>query len=72
MQRRSATTGLIVEASRMIQDMVAVLFDLERGTAMRASGTASRMVASWRTMAARSMLEFAIFPLIFLTRLNLQ
>ena len=45
MQRRPATTGLIVEALCMLHEMVGVLFDLERGAAMRAVGTATRRVA---------------------------
>ena len=46
MQRRSATTGLIVDASRVLQEMVGVLSDPERGTAMFASGHTSKRIAS--------------------------
>ena len=60
MRRRSATTGLFVEASRVLQETVGVLSYLERGTSMRASGTDSRMVASWITRAASSRSEFVI------------
>ena len=46
MRRRSATTGLIVDASCVIQDTVDVLSDLERGAAMFALGHTSMRVAS--------------------------
>ena len=45
MQRRSATTELIIEALRMLQETVGLLSDPERGAAMRASGTAYGRVA---------------------------
>ena len=34
MRRRSTTTELIVDASRMLQETVCVLFDPERGVAI--------------------------------------
>ena len=57
MQRRSATTGLIVEASCVLHDMVGVLYVSERG--------AARSVASWRIRLARSRSELVIFPYSF-------
>ena len=52
MQRRSATTGFIVKALRVLHEMVGVLSDPERGTAMRVVGTAAMRVALWRTRTA--------------------
>ena len=65
MWRRSATTGLIVEASRVLQEMVGVLSNPEHDAAMRASRTASKRVASWITRAARFRLDFVMVTLIF-------
>ena len=62
MQGRYANTGLIVEASCMLHKMVGVLSDLDRGAAMRASGTVTRRVDSWRTRVASSRLELVIWP----------
>ena len=44
MQRRFATTRLIVETLRMMHDRVVMLSDLERGADMHAAGTVDRMV----------------------------
>ena len=62
MRRKSATTGLIVEASRVIQETVGVLSKTERGAAMQALGTASRRVASYRTRATISRSKLVILP----------
>ena len=62
MRRRSATTGLIMEASCVLQEKVGVLIEPERGDAMLALGTASRRVASYKTRAASSISEFVIVP----------
>ena len=62
MRRRSATNGLIFEALRVLQETVGVLSNPERGAAMHASVTASRRVASWRTIVASSRSEFVIVP----------
>ena len=59
----SATTGLIVESLRMLHKTVSVLSNPQCGTAMRAAGTSSMRVASWRTKAASSRSEFASIPL---------
>ena len=45
MWRRSATTRLIVEASRVLHKMVGVLSDLECVMDMRVSGNSTRRVA---------------------------
>ena len=71
MRRSSATTRLIVEVLRMLQETVGVLSDLERGAAMHASGAAVRRVALWKTRLESSRSQFVIVPLRFLTRLNL-
>ena len=54
MWRRSATTGLIMEASRVIKETVGVLSEPEHGAAMQAFGTDLRRMASYKTKAARS------------------
>ena len=74
MQRRSATTRLIVDASLVIQETVGVLSDPECGAAMRASGTAARSVALCRTITANSRSELAIAPSLFVeyTRLEMM
>ena len=69
MQRRSATTGLMVNASRVLHKTVGVLSNTERGAAIVASGHASRRVASWRTRASSSRLEFVRFPSGFLSEI---
>ena len=63
MQRGSATTGLIVEASYVIQEMMGVLSDPEHGAAMRIVGTSTRRVTSWITRATILMSEFVIVSL---------
>ena len=65
MRRRSTTTGLIIDASLVLQEMVEVLSDPERGAAMCASGTAARVVASCRTSAANSRSELVIVSSVF-------
>ena len=62
MRRRSATNGLIVDASRMLYETVGVLSETERGTATHASGIAARRVALWRRREASPRLEFVILP----------
>ena len=44
-RRRSATTGFIVEASLVLQEMVRVLLDPEQGMAILTSGTDTIRVA---------------------------
>ena len=63
MRRRSATTGLVAEASCVLHKMVVVLSGLECGAAMRAVGTSIRRVASWRMRATSSRSDFVIVPL---------
>ena len=70
MQRRSAITGLVVEASRVIHEMVSVLSKPECGEAMRAVETAARMVALWRTRAVISRLDFVGKTLVFVDETN--
>ena len=62
MQRKSATAGLIVEASCVLQETVGVLSESERGVAMRALGTAPMSLASYKTRVAISRSEFVIAP----------
>ena len=62
MWRRSATTGLIMEASCVLQETVGVLSEPERGAAILALGTASRREASCKKRAARSRTELVIVP----------
>ena len=62
MQRRSATTELIVKASCVLQEIVGVLSEPERGAAMRSLGTASRRVASCKTRVVSSRSELVIVP----------
>ena len=62
MWRSSATTALIAEALLVLNDMVGVLSDLDRGAAKPAVGTYYKRVASWRTMAASLRSEIVIFP----------
>ena len=65
MRRRSTTIRFIVEASHVIHNMVVVISSLERGAAMRAVGTATRRVASWRMRVTSLKMEFVIAPLRF-------
>ena len=62
MQRRSTTIMLIIKASRVLQEMVGVLFEPENSAAMRALGTDVRRMASCRTRAASSRSELEIAP----------
>ena len=57
MRIRSATTGLIIEASCVLQETVAVLSEHDHGAAMRALGTASRRVTSCRTRAPLGLVD---------------
>ena len=70
MQRRSATTGLMVDASLVLQETVGVLSDPDRGAAMVASGHVSIKVASWRTRASTSRSEFVRVPSGFLSKIS--
>ena len=45
MRRRSATTGLVVDASHVLQETVSVLSNPEQGVAMVVSGHTSSRVA---------------------------
>ena len=60
MRRRSATTGLIIEASYVLHETVGVLLEPERGAAMQSLGTALGRVDSCITRATRSRSEFII------------
>ena len=66
MRRRSTTTGLISEASLVIQETVSVLSEPESGAAMQSLGTDSRRVASCRerAMSSRSDLVIVMFGLV--------
>ena len=68
MRRRSATTGLITEASRVLQETVGVLLEPERGAAMQVLGNASRRVASYITRATSSKSELVLVPLGFVDK----
>ena len=70
MGRSSATTGLIVDASRVLQERVGMLYDPNQGVAIVVSGHVSRKVAScWtRTESLRS--EFVRVPLGFLSEIS--
>ena len=61
-QRRSATIGLMFNASCVRKEMLGVLSDPERGAEIYPSGHASRRVALWRTRSAISRLEFVRVP----------
>ena len=62
MCRRSATTGLIIEASRVLQETAGALSEPERGIDMRALETASRRVASCITRTEILRSDFTIVP----------
>ena len=62
MRRRSVTTGLIMEASCVLQETVGVLSEPERSAAVRALWTSSRRVASFKTRSASLRLELVIVP----------
>ena len=66
MRSSSATTRLVVNASRMLQKTVGVLSNPERGAAIFASGYVSRRVALWRTRVASSRSDFSRFPSVFM------
>ena len=70
MWRRSATTGLIVDAPCVLQETMGVLSNPEWGTAMFASGHTSRRVASKRTKAASSRPDLVSFPPILVSETN--
>ena len=70
MRRSSATTGLIIKASRVFQETVGVLSESECGASMQVLGTDSRRVASFRMRAARSRSELAIVPLGLVNETN--
>ena len=72
MRRRSATTGLIVEASYVIHGMVGVLSDSKCGVAMHASGTDARAVALPRTKAVILRSELVIWPLRLVSKTRLE
>ena len=63
MRRRSATTGSIVEVSRVLQGAVGVLSEPGRGAAIGALGTALRRVASCKTRATSLRSELVIVTL---------
>ena len=65
MWRRSATTGFIVDASTVLQEVVGVLSETEHRSSMRASGTAARSVVLFRTSAANYRSELVIVPFLF-------
>ena len=71
MRSSSETTGLIIEALRVLHKTVDVLSNRERGVSMYAVGTAIRRVALWRTRTAILRSEFTIVPLILYMRLIL-
>ena len=71
MRRRSATTGLFVDDSLMLQETVGVLSNPERRASIHASLTAARSVALYRTSAANSKLEFVIVPSLFFEMIRL-
>ena len=54
MWRRSATTGLVADASLVLQETVGMLSDIDQGTAIVASGHVSSRVASWSMRVASS------------------
>ena len=53
MRRRIENTRLMVDASRVLQEMVGMLSNPERGAAIVVSGHISRRVASGRTRNAK-------------------
>ena len=63
MGRSSATTGLIIEAPRVLKETIGVFSEPECGASMRALGAASRRVASYITRAASSRYELVIVSL---------
>ena len=63
MQKRFATTGLMVDASLKVQETVGVLLLPEDGASQAGSVQITGDVASYMTMATSSRLEFVIRPL---------
>ena len=70
MRRRSTTTGLMVDASQVLQEMVGMLSYPERGAAIFASGHVSRRVASWRTRAESLRSKIFRVPSGFLSEIS--
>ena len=62
MRRRCATTELVFEALRMLQEAVGVLSEPECGASMLALGNALGRVAYCITRAASSRSELVILP----------
>ena len=60
----------MVDASRVLQEMVGMLSDPKWGEAIVASGHVSRRVASWRMRAASSRSEFFRVPSGFLSEIS--
>ena len=72
MRRRSAVTGLIVDSSLVLQELVIVLSDPERGSAINFFVTAARSVDSCRTIVANSRTELVIVPSIIVEEKRLS
>ena len=70
MQRWSTATGLMVDASQVLQETVGVLSNPGRGAAIVASGHVSRRVALWRTRAASLKSEFVRVLCRFLSAIS--
>ena len=70
MQRRSATTRLMTDASRVLQETVGVVSDPEWSATIFASGHKSRRVASWRTRAESLRSEFVRVTSGFLSNIS--
>ena len=62
MQRRSATTSLMVDASRVLQETVGGLSGIEKSAAMLASGNVANIVALCRTRTTKFRSEFVSAP----------
>ena len=70
MRRRPETTGLVVDASLVLQETVGMLYDSDRGASIVASRHVSSRVASWRTRVASSGSEFVRVPSEFLSEIS--
>ena len=70
MRGGSATTGLMVDASLVLQETVGMLYDSDRGASIVASRHVSSRVASWRTRVASSGSEFVRVPSEFLYKIS--
>ena len=70
MRRRPETTGLVVDASLVLQETVGMLSDPDQGVDIFFSGHISSRVASWRTRAASSRSEFVRVPSGFLSEIS--